>query len=56
MDKRTKKKIDGLRKSLLRLRLQLKGAIEQPDEASDVEKLKQAIQDAEDEIERLKAS
>ena len=56
MDKKAKKKIDVLRKRLHKLLPQLAGATQQMDDPEEVANLKQEIQNAEAEIERLKTS
>ena len=56
MDKKAKKRIDVLRKRLQKLLPQLAGATQQMDDPEEVAHLKQEVQNAEAEIERLKAS
>ena len=56
MDKKTKKKIDVLRKRIEKTQQQVAGAKLQPDEPDEVENLQKEIAKMKEEIERLKAS
>lgn len=55
MDKKTKKKIDVLRKRIAKTQQQVAGAKLQPDEPDEVENLQKEIAKMKEEIERLKA-
>lgn len=55
MDKKTKKKLDVLQQKVQKLKQQLAGAKKQPDEPGEVERLESQINDAQSEIEKLKA-
>ncbi|MFP6671370.1 MAG: hypothetical protein VB857_08145, partial [Pirellulaceae bacterium] len=56
MDKKTKKRLDIVRKTLQKLRLQLSGARQQDDEPGEVERLESEIATLEQEAEKLKSS
>ena len=56
MDKKTKKRLDIVRKTLQKLRLQLAGARKQDDEPGEVERLENEIATLEQEAEKLKNS
>ena len=55
MDKKTKKRLDIVRKTLQKLRLQLSGARKQDDEPGEVERLESEIATLEQEAEKLKS-
>lgn len=54
MDKKTKKKLEVLRRRLQTLRQQLAGAKQQQDEPDEVERLEKQIATMEAEVEKLK--
>jgi predicted nucleic acid-binding Zn-ribbon protein len=56
MDKKAKKRIDLLRKRLTDLQQKLAGVKQQMDDPSELEQLKQAIAQAHEEIDKLKAT
>ena len=56
MDKKTKKKIDVLRKRIEKTQQQVAGAKLQPDEPDEVENLQKEIEKMRAEIDKLKAS
>ena len=56
MDKKAKKRLDIVRKTLQKLRLQLSGARQQDDEPGEVERLENEIATLEQESEKLKNS
>ena len=56
MDKKTKKRLDIVRKTLQKLRLQLSGTRKQDDEPGELERLKSEIATLEQEAEKLKSS
>lgn len=56
MDKKAKKRLDIVRKTLQKLRLQLSGARQQDDEPGEVERLESEIAALEQEAEKLKSS
>ncbi len=56
MDKKTKKRLEVLRKRLDKLRQQLAGAKSQMDDPSEVEAIEKEITEATAEIEKLKNS
>jgi uncharacterized membrane protein len=54
MDKKAKKRIDLLHQRLQKLRLQLAGARQQPDEPEDLQRIEKEIAAAEAELAKLK--
>ena len=56
MDKKAKKRIDVLQQKLQKLRQQLAGAKQQPDEPGDIARLEKEIAAAEAELNTLKNS
>ncbi len=56
MDKKAKKRIDVLQQKLKKLRQQLAGAKQQPDEPGDITRLEKEIAAAETELQTLKSS
>lgn len=56
MDKKAKKRIEVLRKKVTHLQQQLSGAREQMDDPREVQQLEASIAEAQQEIEKLKAS
>lgn len=56
MDKKTKKKIDILRKRLQKLKQQVAGAKQQDDEPGEIKRLEEEIQQTDLEIENLQSS
>jgi hypothetical protein len=56
MDKKTKKRLDIVRKTLQKLRLQLSGTRKQDDEPGELERLESEIATLEQEAEKLKSS
>ena len=56
MNKKTKKRLDVVRKTLQKLRLQLSGAKQQTDEPDEVERLESEIVALQQEAEQLKNS
>ena len=56
MDKKAKKRLDIVRKTLQKLRLQLSGARKQDDEPGEVQRLETQIAELEQEAEKLKNS
>lgn len=56
MDKKTKKKIDVLRKRLQKLKQQVAGAKQQNDEPDEIKRLEAEILQADSEIEKLRSS
>jgi cob(I)alamin adenosyltransferase len=56
MDKKTKKRLDVVRKTLQKLRLQLSGTRQQDDEPGELERLESEIATLEQEAEKLKSS
>jgi len=56
VDKKAKKRIDVLQQKLQKLRQQLAGAKQQPDEPGDIVRLEKEIAAAEAELNALKAS
>jgi cob(I)alamin adenosyltransferase len=56
MDKKTKKRLDIVRKTLQKLRLQLSGTRQQDDEPGELERLESEIATLEQEAEKLKSS
>lgn len=55
MDKKAKKRIDVLQQKLQKLRQQLAGAKQQPDDPQDVVNLEKEIQSVTAELEKLKS-
>ncbi len=56
MDKKSKKRVEVLRKKIDGLQQRLNGAKQQMDDPAEVEQLEAAISDAKEEITKLKAS
>ncbi|MBX3411714.1 MAG: hypothetical protein KF708_03260 [Pirellulales bacterium] len=56
MDKKAKKRVEVLKQKLQKLRQQLAGARQQPDEPDDIRRLEQEIAQAEAELTKLKDS
>ncbi len=56
MDKKAKKRLGIIRKTLQKLRLQLSGARQQDDEPGEVKRLENEIAELEQEAEKLKNS
>ncbi|MFP6620440.1 MAG: hypothetical protein VB877_13925, partial [Pirellulaceae bacterium] len=56
MDKKAKKRLGIIRKTLQKLRLQLSGARQQDDEPGEVQRLENEIAELEQEAEKLKNS
>ena len=56
MDKKTKKKIDVLHQKVQKLKQQLAGAKQQPDEPGEVERLESQIAEAQSQIEKLRTA
>lgn len=56
MDKKAKKRLEIIRKTLQKLRLQLSGARQQDDEPGEVQRLESNIAELEQEAEKLKNS
>ncbi|HEY2881044.1 MAG TPA: hypothetical protein VGJ15_01390 [Pirellulales bacterium] len=56
MDKKSQKRVDVLNQKLQKLRQQLAGARQQPDEPDDIQRLEGEIAAAEAELKKLKAS
>lgn len=56
MDKKAKKRIEVLKQRLPKLRQQLAGAKQQPDEPDDITRLEKEIADVEAELAKLRES
>lgn len=56
MDKKIKKKLDVLNQKVQKLKQQLAGAKQQPDEPGEVERLESQLAAAQSEIAKLRAS
>lgn len=56
MDKKAKKRVEVLKQKLQKLRQQLTGARQQPDEPDDIRRLEKEIAEAEAELAKLKIS